>query len=280
MRNKISKNLAQHKTEPLELISFDVAGPFPMSLRGNRYFLQAIDNWSLKGRKIDLRLRESTIIPQGTSTELPQRKWRGRPSKDNDKAKEKSYEDILIDVQPAPAPIIEPAPAPAPASAPVPNLEPTPISDPVVATVPSQIPRKGKQKNASKKGKEKGIDLRKEKGPKKEKGVRKEKSLRKEKEKDQNSTKEIDYEKKFINKKSSEKKMVEKGQEPVSDTIVDQSSRNTEAVHKINNINQCDKGTHHKVDLERDQSTENSQTNRKSIDASTINPQISPEENF
>ncbi|KAI0992332.1 hypothetical protein K3495_g15854 [Podosphaera aphanis] len=46
MMNKISKTLAQHKTEPLELISFDVAGPFPMSLRGNRYFLQVIDNWS------------------------------------------------------------------------------------------------------------------------------------------------------------------------------------------------------------------------------------------
>jgi hypothetical protein len=39
-----SKKLAEHKQEPLALISFDVAGPFPKSYRGYRYFGEIIDN--------------------------------------------------------------------------------------------------------------------------------------------------------------------------------------------------------------------------------------------
>ena len=36
MRNKTSKELAKWKTEKLALIHLDIAGPFPLSLRGNR----------------------------------------------------------------------------------------------------------------------------------------------------------------------------------------------------------------------------------------------------
>ncbi|KAI0998248.1 hypothetical protein K3495_g9947 [Podosphaera aphanis] len=46
MKNKFSRILAPRKKEPLELISFDIAGSLPISLRGNRNFLQVIDNWS------------------------------------------------------------------------------------------------------------------------------------------------------------------------------------------------------------------------------------------
>lgn len=43
-----SKQLADHKNEPLALISFDVAGPFPTSYRGFKYLGIVLDNWSRK----------------------------------------------------------------------------------------------------------------------------------------------------------------------------------------------------------------------------------------
>ncbi|KAI0993875.1 hypothetical protein K3495_g14309, partial [Podosphaera aphanis] len=61
MRNKISKILAPHKREPLELISFDIAGPFPTSLRGNRYFLQVVDSWSRRLWSIPLKTKDQAI---------------------------------------------------------------------------------------------------------------------------------------------------------------------------------------------------------------------------
>ncbi|KAI0993059.1 hypothetical protein K3495_g15125, partial [Podosphaera aphanis] len=61
MKNKICNTLAQHKTEPLELISFDVAGPFPKSLRGNRYFLQVIDNWTRRTWSIPMKTKDQAI---------------------------------------------------------------------------------------------------------------------------------------------------------------------------------------------------------------------------
>ncbi|KAI1007831.1 hypothetical protein K3495_g392 [Podosphaera aphanis] len=61
IRNKISKNLAPHKKESLELISFDIAGPFPTTLRGNRYFMQIIDNWSRRIRSIPLKTKDQAI---------------------------------------------------------------------------------------------------------------------------------------------------------------------------------------------------------------------------
>jgi hypothetical protein len=54
MRNKISKKLARHKAEVLQLISLDIAGPFTKSLRGNRYFMQIIDNYTRKNWSIPL----------------------------------------------------------------------------------------------------------------------------------------------------------------------------------------------------------------------------------
>ena len=48
MRNQIPKTLSPHKEFKLALIQFDVAGPFPPSIRGNRYFMLIIDNWARK----------------------------------------------------------------------------------------------------------------------------------------------------------------------------------------------------------------------------------------
>ena len=48
MRNKISKILAKHKAEILALISWDIIGLFPISLRGNKYLLKLINNYSQK----------------------------------------------------------------------------------------------------------------------------------------------------------------------------------------------------------------------------------------
>ena len=48
IRNKISKIIAKHKAEILALISWDIAGLFPVSLRGNKYLLKLINNYSRK----------------------------------------------------------------------------------------------------------------------------------------------------------------------------------------------------------------------------------------
>jgi hypothetical protein len=51
-RQKIRKNqstrVADHTQESLALIAFDVAGPFPPSYKGYRYFGEIVDNWSRK----------------------------------------------------------------------------------------------------------------------------------------------------------------------------------------------------------------------------------------
>lgn len=46
MTNLIPKLLSEHKAFLLALIQFDIAGPFPTSLRGHRYFMLIIDSWS------------------------------------------------------------------------------------------------------------------------------------------------------------------------------------------------------------------------------------------
>ncbi|RKF62735.1 hypothetical protein GcM3_145016 [Golovinomyces cichoracearum] len=86
----------------------------------------------LKGGMIDLKLRENFVISQGTFNQLPLRKNRGRPNRDNDKPKTKVYEDMMVDILPAPAPtpILATTLAPAPTSDPAPTLAPTPVSDP------------------------------------------------------------------------------------------------------------------------------------------------------
>jgi hypothetical protein len=40
------KEVSEHKAFSLALIHFDIAGPFPVSLRGNKYFLLIVDSWS------------------------------------------------------------------------------------------------------------------------------------------------------------------------------------------------------------------------------------------
>ena len=46
MKNKIRKELSPRKDCLFALIQFDIAGPLPRSIRGNRYFLLIVDNWS------------------------------------------------------------------------------------------------------------------------------------------------------------------------------------------------------------------------------------------
>ena len=48
IRKRKSKKLAEHAAEPSALIIFDIAGPFPASYRGYRYFGGLINNWSRK----------------------------------------------------------------------------------------------------------------------------------------------------------------------------------------------------------------------------------------
>ncbi|KAI0993630.1 hypothetical protein K3495_g14554, partial [Podosphaera aphanis] len=48
MRNKTSKELAKWKTEKLALIHVDIAGPFPPSLRKNRWFILILDSFTRK----------------------------------------------------------------------------------------------------------------------------------------------------------------------------------------------------------------------------------------
>ncbi|KAF7567667.1 hypothetical protein PtrM4_142580 [Pyrenophora tritici-repentis] len=55
MRNSIPKQLRDHKDEKLALVQFDVAGPFPTSLRGNRWFLLIIDSYTRKNWVVPLK---------------------------------------------------------------------------------------------------------------------------------------------------------------------------------------------------------------------------------
>jgi hypothetical protein len=55
MRNSIPKQLRDHKAEKLALVQFDIAGPFPTSLRGNRWFLLIIDSYTRKNWVIPLK---------------------------------------------------------------------------------------------------------------------------------------------------------------------------------------------------------------------------------
>ena len=46
MRNRIDRKVRRRKDKPLDLVSIDICGPLPVSLKGNRYFLQIVDNYS------------------------------------------------------------------------------------------------------------------------------------------------------------------------------------------------------------------------------------------
>ncbi|KAI0996956.1 hypothetical protein K3495_g11228 [Podosphaera aphanis] len=60
MRIRTSKMHAKHKTEALALVYIDVAGPFPKSLRENKYFLQIIDNYTRKNWSIPLKSKDES----------------------------------------------------------------------------------------------------------------------------------------------------------------------------------------------------------------------------
>lgn len=62
MRKQRSKVLATHKQQPLALVSFDVAGPFPTSYRGYKYFGMIVDSWSRKTWTLLFKTREE-ILP-------------------------------------------------------------------------------------------------------------------------------------------------------------------------------------------------------------------------
>jgi hypothetical protein len=89
MKNSIPKTLAAHMVSKLALIQFDIAGPCPTSLQGNRYFLIIIDsftrkNWvhglkvksdgnrALEERKKAVELEANTKIKAARSDNAPE----------------------------------------------------------------------------------------------------------------------------------------------------------------------------------------------------------------
>jgi hypothetical protein len=61
MKNKTNKKLSPRKTEILELISIDMAGPFPTSLRGNTVMMEIVDNGSRKKWSIPMKSKDEAI---------------------------------------------------------------------------------------------------------------------------------------------------------------------------------------------------------------------------
>ncbi|KAI1000823.1 hypothetical protein K3495_g7374 [Podosphaera aphanis] len=61
IKKKQPKKLAEHALESLALISFDVAGPFPPSYRGYRYFGEIVDNWRRKTWTLLLKDRNEIL---------------------------------------------------------------------------------------------------------------------------------------------------------------------------------------------------------------------------
>jgi hypothetical protein len=61
MKNRIPKTLSEHKDRKLALIQFDIAGPFAKTVRGNRYFLLIIDNYTRKNWVIALKQKSEAI---------------------------------------------------------------------------------------------------------------------------------------------------------------------------------------------------------------------------
>jgi hypothetical protein len=62
MKRRNSKVLAKHKDCRLALLSVDIAGLFPISMRGYRWFAEIIDNWSRKVWILLLKNKDD-IIP-------------------------------------------------------------------------------------------------------------------------------------------------------------------------------------------------------------------------
>ncbi|KAI0990952.1 hypothetical protein K3495_g17235, partial [Podosphaera aphanis] len=58
MVNKKRKSLAKWKNKPLELVSIDICGPFPASLRGHRYWAELIDSATRRKWVLLLKTRD------------------------------------------------------------------------------------------------------------------------------------------------------------------------------------------------------------------------------
>ncbi|KAI1006165.1 hypothetical protein K3495_g2047 [Podosphaera aphanis] len=77
IKNRFSKKLSPHQAKHLAILSVDIAGPFPTSIRGNSYFAEVIDSWSRKvwiipiAKKSDLpaKLNELSIVLERQSGE-------------------------------------------------------------------------------------------------------------------------------------------------------------------------------------------------------------------
>ncbi|RAL58199.1 hypothetical protein DID88_002302 [Monilinia fructigena] len=61
MTNRIPSQLSARKSKRLELIHFDIAGPFPRTIRGHRYFLLIIDSATRVNWVILLKQKSDTI---------------------------------------------------------------------------------------------------------------------------------------------------------------------------------------------------------------------------
>jgi hypothetical protein len=66
MTNRIPKQLSTHKSKRLELIYLDIAGPFPQSIRGNRYFILTIDSYTRVNWIIPLKHKSDAIAVMKT----------------------------------------------------------------------------------------------------------------------------------------------------------------------------------------------------------------------
>jgi hypothetical protein len=62
MNNTISKTLANYMVSKLALIQFDIAGPFPTSFQGNRYFLLIIDSYICKNWVLVLKEKSKRAL--------------------------------------------------------------------------------------------------------------------------------------------------------------------------------------------------------------------------
>jgi hypothetical protein len=61
MTSRIPKQLSTHISKRLELIYLDIAGPFPQSIGGNRYFIHIIDSYTRVNWIIPLKHKSDAI---------------------------------------------------------------------------------------------------------------------------------------------------------------------------------------------------------------------------
>jgi hypothetical protein len=61
IRNRTRRELAPHLPDKLELVYLDIAGPFPVSIRANRFFLQIVDSYSRRVWSIPLATKDEAI---------------------------------------------------------------------------------------------------------------------------------------------------------------------------------------------------------------------------